>query len=45
MMKEMLKQFDANSDGQLDETEKTAMRERLGSGRGRGKSPSEPDTK
>jgi len=45
MMKEMLKQFDLNSDGQLDETEKTTMREKLGIERGRGKSPSEPDTK
>jgi HlyD family secretion protein len=45
MIKEILKQFDANSDGQLDETERTAMREKLGSERVRGKSPSEPDTK
>lgn len=45
MMQEMLKQFDANGDGQLDETERTAMREKSGRERGRGKSPSAPDTK
>jgi len=31
----MMKQFDTNSDGELDETERAAMRERFG-GRRRG---------
>jgi hypothetical protein len=29
----MMKQFDTNADGQLDETERAAMRERFGRGR------------
>lgn len=33
---EMLKQFDANGDGELDETERAAMRERFGGSRRRG---------
>jgi Ca2+-binding EF-hand superfamily protein len=32
MRQEMLKQFDTNGDGQLDETERAAMRERFGRG-------------
>lgn len=32
---EMMKQFDKNSDGQLDETERAAMRERFGGGQRR----------
>jgi HlyD family secretion protein len=41
---EMMKQFDTNGDGQLDETERAAMRERFGRGRrgGTNASPEQP---
>jgi hypothetical protein len=35
----MLKQFDKNGDGELDESERTAMRERFGGQRRRTNSP------
>lgn len=51
MPPEILKQFDANGDGQLDETERAAMREQFGRGRRSGatnnptadQSPKSPD--
>jgi HlyD family secretion protein len=39
---EMIKQFDTNGDGQLDDTERAAMRERFSRERGRRPSPAEP---
>jgi hypothetical protein len=38
----MIKQFDTNGDGQLDDTERAAMRERFSRERGRRPSPAEP---
>jgi hypothetical protein len=41
----MVKRFDANGDGELDEVELAAMREQLDRNRGRTNSPAEPAAK
>jgi hypothetical protein len=40
----MMKQFDTNGDGQLDETERAAMRERFGRERRRANTNASPES-